>query len=75
MKQAFLAFTILYLRQSSVHVAEKVRIGFPEFNSSTFTLPMAHIKGFFHEEGLQAELIRIRSAVALPAPLLTPFEA
>ncbi len=67
MKQAFLAFTILYLLHSSVHAAEKIRIGFPEFNSSTFTLPMAQIKGFFHEEGLQAELIRIRSAVALPA--------
>ena len=50
-----------------VFAAEKIRIGFPEFNSSTFTLPMAHIKGFFQEEGLQAELIRIRSAIALPS--------
>ena len=31
--------TTLYLRlHSSVHSAEKIRIGFPEFNSSTFTL-------------------------------------
>jgi len=52
---------------SPARAAEKIRIGFPEFNSSTFTLPMAHLKGFFHEEGLEAELIRIRSAVALPA--------
>ena len=67
MKKTFLVMTTLYLLHSSVHAAEKIRIGFPEFNSSTFTLPMAQIKGFFHEEGLQAELIRIRSAVALPA--------
>ena len=67
MKKTFLVMTTLYLLHSSVHAAEKIRIGFPEFNSSTFTLPMAQIRGFFQEEGLQAELIRIRSAVALPA--------
>jgi len=58
---------VVFLFASVLHAAEKIRIGFREFNSSTFTLPMAQIKGFFHEEGLQAELIRIRSAVALPA--------
>jgi len=47
--------------------AEKIRIGYPDFNSSTFTLPLAQMRGFFQEEGLQAELIRIRSAVAIPA--------
>ena len=62
-----LASLAVLLLASALHAAEKIRIGFPEFNSSTFTLPMAQIKGFFHEEGLQAELIRIRSAVALPA--------
>jgi NitT/TauT family transport system substrate-binding protein len=67
MKKTFLVMTTLYLLHSSVHAAEKIRIGFPEFNSSTFTLPMAHIKGFFQEQGLQAELIRIRSAIALPS--------
>jgi ABC-type nitrate/sulfonate/bicarbonate transport system substrate-binding protein len=55
------------LAAPGARAAEKIRIGFPEFNSSTFTLPLAQIKGFFNEEGLQAELIRIRSAVALPA--------
>jgi ABC-type nitrate/sulfonate/bicarbonate transport system substrate-binding protein len=46
---------------------DKIRIGYPDFNSSTFTLPLSQLRGFFREEGLQAELIRIRSAVALPA--------
>ena len=67
MKNILLSVLVSLFLQGSVHGAEKIRIGFPEFNSSTFTLPMAQIKGFFHEEGLQAELIRIRSAVALPA--------
>jgi len=52
---------------ASLHAADKIRIGYPDFNSSTFTLPLAQLRGFFQEEGLQAELIRIRSAVALPA--------
>ena len=67
MKYVFIGFFVFLSLQVSVHAADKIRIGFPEFNSSTFTLPLAQIKGFFHEEGLQAELIRIRSAVALPA--------
>ena len=67
MTQIFVVLAIVFLSLTNLPAAEKIRIGFPEFNSSTFTLPMAHIKGFFQEEGLQAELIRIRSAVALPA--------
>ena len=63
----FILGLIFALSLSSAHGAEKIRIGFPEFNSSTFTLPMAHLKGFFNDEGLQAELIRIRSAIALPS--------
>jgi hypothetical protein len=34
---------MVFLSQVSLHAAEKIRIGFPEFNSSTFTLPMAHM--------------------------------
>ncbi len=67
MTKLFLASLVYCFLAAPVHAADKIRIGFPEFNSSTFTLPLAHIKGFFNEEGLQAELIRIRSAVALPA--------
>ena len=67
MKNVFLGFLVYLSLQVSVHAADKIRIGFPEFNSSTFTLPLAQIKGFFNEEGLQAELIRLRSAMVLPA--------
>ena len=67
MKNVFLGLLVFISLQVSVHAADKIRIGYPDFNSSTFTLPLAHMRGFFQEEGLQAELIRIRSAVALPA--------
>ncbi len=67
MKNGLLVLLVFFSLHVSVHAADKIRIGFPEFNSSTFTLPLAQIKGFFNEEGLQAELIRLRSAVVLPA--------
>ena len=67
MKNVFLGFLVFLALQVSVYATDKIRIGYPDFNSSTFTLPLAHMRGFFQEEGLQAELIRIRSAVALPA--------
>jgi NitT/TauT family transport system substrate-binding protein len=67
MKKIFLVSFAFLMFSTVLHAADKIRIGFPDFNSSTFTLPLAQIRGFFQEEGLQAELIRIRSAVALPA--------
>ena len=65
MKNVFLGFFVFLALQVPVRAADKIRIGFPEFNSSTFTLPLAQIKGFFNEEGLQVELIGLRSAVVL----------
>ena len=67
MKNGLLSLLVFLSLPVSLHAADKIRIGYPDFNSSTFTLPLAHLRGFFQEEGLQAELIRIRSAVALPA--------
>jgi len=67
MRRILIVPLLVLMFASALHGAEKIRIGFPEFNSSTFTLPLAQIKGFFYEEGLQAELIRLRSAVVLPA--------
>ena len=67
MKATLPALSMFFLLLTSVHAADKIRIGYPDFNSSTFTMPLAQLRGFFQEEGLQAELIRIRSAVAIPA--------
>lgn len=36
---------------ATANAADKIRIGYPDFNSSTFTLPLAHLRGFFQEEG------------------------
>jgi hypothetical protein len=68
MKITLLVLVNFVVLKTSVHAADKIRIGFPEFDSSTFTLPLAQTIGFFQEEELRAELIRIRSAVSLPEP-------
>jgi len=51
---------------ASADAADKIRIGFAPGASST-ALPLAQNKGFFREEGLQAEIIRMSSTVAAAA--------
>jgi len=53
----------------SVQAADKVRIGFPDLAATFLSLPLAQKKGFLQDEGLQAELIRTRGAITLPALL------
>jgi ABC-type nitrate/sulfonate/bicarbonate transport system substrate-binding protein len=56
--------TIVFL-QNSVHAADKIRIGFPDLAATFVSLPVADKRGFFQEEGIQAEFIRMNPAVAL----------
>ena len=66
MKVVLILMTSL-LFQAGAHAADKIRIGFPDFSSSFLSLPLGQKPGFFQQEGIQAEFIRIRSAVALTA--------
>jgi len=50
----------------SAGAVDKIRIGFAPGASST-ALPLAQKKGFFREEGLEAEVIRMSSTVAAAA--------
>ena len=50
----------------SAGALDKIRIGFAPGASST-ALPLAQKKGFFREEGLEAEVIRMSSTVAAAA--------
>ena len=67
MKKIFLALLSIYVLHASADAADKVRIGFPDLAAQFLPLPLGEAKGFFQEEGLQVELIRLRSAVVLPA--------
>jgi ABC-type nitrate/sulfonate/bicarbonate transport system substrate-binding protein len=47
--------------------ADRIRIGFPDLAAQFLPLPLGEARGFFKEEGLQAEFIRIRPAIASAA--------
>ena len=51
----------------SVYAADKIRIGFPDLAAQFIPLPLGEKRGFFREEGIQAEFIRIVPTVALAA--------
>ncbi len=57
---------ILFL-SAATHAADKIRIGFPDLAAPFVPLAVGEKKGFFQEQGIQAEFIRINPAIALQA--------
>ena len=62
-----LASLITLLLHASTEAADKIRIGVPELNAQFLPLAFAEKRGFFKEDGLQGEIIRINPTVALAA--------
>ena len=58
MKWAFSIILVLFL-PASVHAVDKIRIGFPDLAAPFVPLAIGDKRGFFQEEGLQGEFIRI----------------
>jgi ABC-type nitrate/sulfonate/bicarbonate transport system substrate-binding protein len=67
MNIASIACLIIFLLCSSSHAADKLRFGFPDLAAQFIPLPLAEQRGFFKEEGLQGEFIRIRPAISTAA--------
>src|SRR5262245_1481758 len=67
MMKDILASLIILLLNNSTEAADKIRIGVPEFNAQFLPLAVAEKRGFFKEDGLQSEIIRINPTVALAA--------
>ena len=67
MKKLFWLLLTVVVYLPSAHAADKIRIGVPEFNAQFAPLPFGEKRGFFQEEGLQAEIIRINPTVELAA--------
>ena len=57
----------VFLLGALAHAADKIRIGVPELNAPFVPLALAEKRGFFREDGLQGEVIRINPTVALAA--------
>jgi NitT/TauT family transport system substrate-binding protein len=67
MNIASIACLIIFLLCSSSRAADKLRFGFPDLAAQFIPLPLAEQRGFFKEEGLQGEFIRIRPAISTAA--------
>ncbi len=67
MKTACLISLILLLYCAPGHAADKLRIGFPDLAAQFVPLPLGEKRGFFRDEGIQAEFIRIRPAISSAA--------
>ena len=67
MRNIFVALLIIFLLHTSAYAADKVRIGVPELNAQFVPLALAEMRGFFREDGLEGEVIRINPTVALAA--------
>ena len=67
MSKIFMALLAISLLSSSVHGADKIRIGFPDMAAQFVPVLLAQKRGFFQEEGLQAEFIRINPPPAAAA--------
>ena len=67
MKKFLGALLVLFLFPISGQAADKIRIGVPELNAQFLPLAFAEKRGFFKEDGLQGEIIRINPTVALAA--------
>lgn len=67
MNKVFVALFALLVLHASAHAADKIRIGVPELNAQFLPLALGEKRGFFREDGLQGEVIRINPTVALAA--------
>jgi NitT/TauT family transport system substrate-binding protein len=59
MKKIFISATMFFLLTGSVRAVDRVRIGVPQQVVHWMVFPLAQQKGFFKEEGFDAEIVRI----------------
>jgi len=67
MRKSLLVLLAIFLLHTRAQATDKIRIGVPELNAQFVPLALAEKRGFFREDGLQAEVIRINPTVALAA--------
>ena len=67
MKELFATLLTVFLFQTSVEAADKIRISMTGFAGQFMTFPLAQKRGFLKEEGFDAEIIRISAAAGRAA--------
>jgi hypothetical protein len=58
---------LLFTEYSAAQNLEKVRIGLPSLSLSFIAPQLAYAKGFFREEGVDAEIVRIATNIGIVA--------
>jgi NitT/TauT family transport system substrate-binding protein len=61
------ALLSIFVLHTSVQAADRIRIGFPELAAPFVSLAVGQKRGFFQDEGLQPEFIRMNPAIAFQA--------
>ena len=67
MRNRLLMLLAVFILDASAFAADKIRVGFPDLAAPFVPLAIADKRGFFQEEGLQGEFIRINPAIAFQA--------
>jgi NitT/TauT family transport system substrate-binding protein len=65
MRNRLLVLLAVFMLDAAALAADKIRVGFPDLAATFMPLAIADKRGFFQEEGLQGEFIRMNPAVAL----------
>lgn len=65
MRNRLLVLLALFMLDAAALAADKIRVGFPDLAATFMPLAIADKRGFFQEERLQGEFIRMNPAVAL----------
>lgn len=63
----FIFLSFLFTPIGYAQSLEKITIGLPAYNITSIAFRIAQVKGMFRNEGLEAELIAIRSSISLVA--------
>ena len=67
MSKTFVVLITVFLLNTLVHAADKIRISMTGFAGQFMTFPLAQKRGFLKEEGIEAEIIRISAAAGRAA--------
>src|SRR5499426_4838702 len=67
MIKIFLLSLTVFVLQTSVHAADKVRISIANLSGQFMTFALAHKRGFLKEEGIEAEIIRVTGGASAAA--------
>lgn len=67
MSKIFAVLLAIFVFQASIQAADKIRIAIPNPTIPFLTFPLAQKRGFFREEGLEAQIILMRGNVPVAA--------